>query len=82
MKLVKGWKAIRVSQEVYADVAYRIKEVSKDVTVPPGVFIEYIYLLFLKRKHIMDMKEPGPYSDQVKRLQQIERIYGLSEETV
>ena len=81
MKLVKGWKAIRVSQEVYADVAYRIKEVSKDVVVPPGVFIEYIYLLFLKRKH-MNMEEPGPYSDQVKRLQQIERIYGLSEETV
>jgi len=81
MKLVKGWKAIRVSQEVYADVAFRIKEVSKDVPVPPGVFIEYIYLLFLKRKH-MDTKEPGPYSEQAKRLQQIERIYGLSEETV
>ena len=81
MKLVKGWKAIRVSQEVYADVTYRKEEASKDVPVPPGVLMEYIYLLFLKRKY-MDMKEPGPYSDQVKRLQQIERIYGLSEETV
>jgi len=82
MKLVKGWKAIRVSQEVYADVAYRKKKVSKDVPVPPGVLIEYIYLLFLKRKYMDTAKEPGLYSDQVKRLQQIERIYGLSEETV
>ena len=81
MKLVSGWKVIRVSQEVYADVAYRKKEISKDVPVPPGVFMEYIYLLFLKRKY-MDIKDPGPYSDQVKRLLQIERIYGLSEETV
>ena len=81
MKLVKGWKAIRVSQEVYADVKCRKEEASKDVPVPPGVLMEYIYLLFLKRKH-MNMEEPGPYSDQVKRLRQIERIYGLSEETV
>lgn len=81
MKLVKGWKGIRVSQEVYADVTYRKDRVSKDVPVPPGVLMEYIYLLFLKRKY-MDMENPGLYSDQSKRLQQIERIYGLSEEVL
>lgn len=81
MKLVDGWKAIRISREVYRDVAYRTTRVTKDVRVPPGVLVEYIYLLFLKSKYL-DLDSPGAYSDQAKRLRQIERIYGLSEDVV
>ncbi len=77
MKLVKGWKPIRISQEVYADVEFRRKQIKTDVEVPPGVMLEYAYLLLLKEKHIMT---GDLYKEERQRFEQIKRIYGLQEE--
>ena len=51
MKLVSGWKSIRISQEVYKDVEYRRGKIVEDASVPLGVLIEYAYLKFLFMKH-------------------------------
>jgi len=77
MKLVKGWKPIRISQEVYKDVEYRRKHIKTDVEIPPGVMLEYAYLLLLKEKHIMDS---DTYKTEIQRFEQIKRIYGLQRE--
>jgi len=77
MKLVRGWKPIRISQEVYNDVDFRRNQIKTDVEVPPGVMLEYAYLLLLKEKHIID---GDSYKTERKRFQQIKRIYGLEEE--
>ena len=77
MKLVKGWKPIRISQEVYKDVEYRRKQVKTDVEVPPGVMLEYAYLLLLKEKHLMI---GDSYNEERQRFEQIKRIYGLQDE--
>jgi len=77
MKLVKGWKPIRISQEVYGDVEYRRKQIKTDVEVPPGVMLEYAYLLLLKERYGWGSET---YSVQQKRFAQIKRIYGLKEE--
>lgn len=76
MKLVEGWKPIRISQEVYADVEYRRKHIETDVGVPPGVMLEYAYLLLLKEKHGLT----GVYKTEGRRFEQIKRIYGLQDE--
>ncbi len=78
MKLVKGWRPIRISQEVYSDVDYRRNQVKTDVEVPPGVMLEYAYLLLLKERHTWDNSEL--YSVEQQRFEQIKRIYGLQEE--
>jgi len=77
MKLVKGWKPIRISQEVYSDVEFRRKQIKTDVEVPPGVMLEYAYLLLLKEKHTMD---GDTYKKERQRFEQIKRIYGLQDE--
>lgn len=77
MKLVKGWKPIRISQEVYNDVDFRRKQLRTDVEVPPGVMLEYAYLLLLKEKNII---KGDSYKTERKRFQQIKRIYGLEQE--
>ena len=77
MKLVEGWKPIRISQEVYNDVEYRRKQIKTDVEVPPGVMLEYAYLLLLKEKNIIDGEV---YKTERQRFEQIKRIYGLQEE--
>jgi hypothetical protein len=77
MKLVKGWKPIRISQEVYSDVEFRRKHIKTDVEIPPGVMLEYAYLLLLKEKHIMDS---DTYKTETQRFEQIKRIYGLQRE--
>ncbi len=77
MKLVEGWKPIRISQEVYNDVEYRRKQIKTDVEVPPGVMLEYAYLLLLKEKNIIDGEV---YGTERQRFEQIKRIYGLQEE--
>lgn len=77
MKLVRGWKPIRISQEVYKDVEYRRKHIRTDVEVPPGVMLEYAYLLLLKEKHMVDS---DLYNEEKQRFEQIKRIYGLQEE--
>ena len=77
MKLVEGWKPIRISQEVYKDVEYRRKQIKTDVEVPPGVMLEYAYLLLLKEKHVMDS---DTYKTEIQRFEQIKRIYGLQKE--
>jgi len=77
MKLVQGWKPIRISQEVYKDVEYRRKKIKTDVEIPPGVMLEYAYLLLLKGKQDFDDKV---YSVEKQRFEQIKRIYGLQDE--
>ncbi len=77
MKLVRGWKPIRISQEVYNDVEWRRKQIKTDVEVPPGVMLEYAYLLLLKEKNIIDGEV---YKTERQRFEQIKRIYGLQEE--
>jgi len=77
MKLVEGWKPIRISQEVYRDVEYRRKELCKDVPIPPGVMVEYAYLLLLSKEY--DLDSDG-YKQEKKRFEQIKRIYGLQDE--
>jgi hypothetical protein len=79
MKLVKGWKPIRISQEVYNDVEYRRNQIKTDVEVPPGVMLEYAYLLLLKEKNILDGTS---YNTERQRFEQIKRIYGLQEEKI
>lgn len=79
MKLVSGWKTIRISQEVYRDVQYRRKQMVEDTYIPSGVLLEYAYLKFLFTKH-PEVLENDAYSKESKRLHQIERIYGLDEE--
>lgn len=77
MKLVDGWKPIRISQEVYSDVEYRRKRLYTDVSIPPGVMVEYAYLLLLDEKY--DLKD-HVYKTEKKRFEQIKRIYGLQDE--
>ena len=77
MKLVDGWKPIRISQEVYSDVEFRRKHLCRDVSIPPGVMVEYAYLLLLNGKH--DLNDPA-YKTEKKRFEQIKRIYGLQDE--
>ena len=77
MKLVRGWKPIRISQEVYKDVEYRRKHIRTDVDIPPGVMLEYAYLLLLKEKYMTDS---DLYNEEKQRFEQIKRIYGLQEE--
>ena len=77
MKLVDGWKPIRISQEVYRDVEFRRKQLYSDVSIPPGVIVEYAYLLLLNEKYNLD---DDAYKNEKKRFEQIKRIYGLQDE--